>query len=240
MTNNPNELTIENSALVLIDHQPWIAMLVHSIDPALMINNVAGLAQAARDVGVPTILSTIGAKGSILVDPLFKEISEIIPDVTPIDRTSTHAWSHPEVRAAIEATGRKKLIMAGLVTEVCLAQSVLAALKEGYEVYIVPDCSGGGSVEAHEDAKTRMVQAGARPINWLAVTAEWAPDYTAPERAALGDVWSRRGGGINLAGDYVLAQVTAGVVPPPSFKAGSRAAPGNGQAKKGATSAQRN
>ncbi len=233
-SNNPNELTIENSVLVLIDHQPWIALMVHSIDPGLMINNVAGLAQAARDVGVPTILTTIGAKGSILVDPLFKEISEIFPDVTPIDRTSTHAWSHPEFRAAIDATGRKKLIMAGLVTEVCLAQSVLAALKEGYEVFIVPDCSGGTTVEAHEDAKVRMVQAGARPINWLAVTGEWVPDYTAPERAAVGDVWSRRGGGVGLLSDYVLAQVTAGLVPMPSFmsapgKAGSPQAPTDGQ-----------
>ena len=227
--NNPNELTIENSVLVLIDHQPWIGLLVHSIDPGLMINNVAGLAQAAKNLGVPTILTTIGAKGSILVDPLFKELTEIFPDVTPIDRTSTHAWSHPEVRAAIDATGRKKLIMAGLVTEVCLAQSVLAALKEGYEVFFVPNCSGGATVEAHEDAKARMVQAGARPIDWLAVISEWAPDYTSPERAALGDVWSRRGGIINLAGDYVLAQVTAGLVPMPSFmsapKAGSPRAP---------------
>jgi len=228
--NNPNELTIENSVLVLIDHQPWIGLLVHSIDPGLMINNVAGLAQAAKNLGVPTILTTIGAKGSILVDPLFKELTEIFPDVTPIDRTSTHAWSHPEVRAAIDATGRKKLIMAGLVTEVCLAQSVLAAQKDGYEVYFVPNCSGGASVEAHEDAKARMVQAGARPIDWLAVISEWAPDYTSPERAALGDVWSRRGGIINLAGDYVLAQVTAGLVPMPSFasapgKAGSPMAP---------------
>ena len=224
-SNNPNELTIENSVLVLIDHQPWIGLLVHSIDPGLMINNVAGLAQAAKNLGVPTILTTIGAKGSILVDPLFKELTEIFPDVTPIDRTSTHAWSHPEVRAAIDATGRKKLIMAGLVTEVCLAQSVLAALKEGYEVYFVPNCSGGATVEAHEDAKARMVQAGAKPIDWLAVISEWAPDYTSPERAALGDVWSRRGGIINLAGDYVLAQVTAGLVPMPSLRCARRQAP---------------
>ncbi len=222
LSNNPNELTTENSVLVLIDHQPWVGLMVHSIDQGLMINNVAGLAQSAKNLGVPTILSTIGAKGSVLVDPLFKEISEIFSDVTPIDRTSTHAWSHPEFRAAIDATGRKKLIMAGLVTEVCLAQSVLAAQKEGYEVYFVPDCSGGVSVEAHEDAKARMVQAGARPINWLAVISEWAPDYTSPERSALADVWSRRGGVINLAGDYVLAQVTAGLVPMPKW-----AAPGN-------------
>jgi nicotinamidase-related amidase len=103
MTNNPNELTIENSVLMLIDHQPWVAFAVHSIDPGLMINNVAGLAQAARDLGVPVVLTTVGARGSILVDPLVKEISDLFPGVTPIDRTSTHAWSHPEVRAAVDA-----------------------------------------------------------------------------------------------------------------------------------------
>src|SRR6266481_244254 len=153
MTNNPNELTVDNSVVLLIDHQPWVAFSVHSIDPGLMINNVAALARASRDLGVPTVLTTVGAKGSILVDPIFKEIAEIFPDVTPIDRTSTHAWSHPEVRAAIDATGRKKLLMAGIATEVCLAQSVLAALKDSFEVYIIPDCSGGTTVEAHEDAK---------------------------------------------------------------------------------------
>src|SRR5712672_1427004 len=182
MTNNPNELTVENSVVILIDHQPWVAFAVHSIDPGLMINNVAGLAQAARDLRVPVILTTVGAQGSILVDPIFKEISDIFPGVTPIDRTSTHAWSHPEVRAAIDATGRKKLIMAGLVTEVCLAQSVLGALKDGYDVYFVSDCSGGITQEAHEDGKARMVQAGARPMSLQSVMAEWAPDYTSAER----------------------------------------------------------
>ena len=217
MTNNPNELTIENSVVVLIDHQPWVAFSVQSIDRALLINNVAGLAQAARDLGVPTVLTTVGAKGSVLVDPLFKEISELFPDVTPIDRTSTHAWSHPEVRAAVDATGRKKLIMAGLVTEVCLAQSVLAALKDGFDVYFVSDCSGGITTEAHEDAKVRMTNAGAKPMSWLAVTSEWTPDYTSPERAALIDVVMRRGGSAALMFDYVMAQVTAGLVSPPDF-----------------------
>lgn len=217
MTNNPNELTIENSVLVLIDHQPWVAFAVHSIDPGLMVNNVAALARAARDVGVPTVLTTVGAQGSVLADPIFKEISEIFPDVTPIDRTSTHAWSHPDVRAAVDATGRKKLIMAGLVTEVCLAQSVLAALKDGFDVYFVSDCSGGITPEAHDDGKARMVQAGARPMSWLAVISEWTPDYTSPERQALTDVTRQRGGIAALMGDYVIAQVTAGLVPPPSF-----------------------
>ena len=214
---NPNELTIENSVLVLIDHQPWVAFAVTSIDRGLMVNNTAALAQAARDLDVPVVLTTVGAKGSILVDPIFKEISDLFPDTTPIDRTSTHAWSHPEVRAAIDATGRKKLIMAGLVTEVCLAQSVLAALKDGFDVFFVSDCSGGITTEAHEDAKVRMVQAGARPISWLAVISEWAPDYTSPERAALADVTRQRGGTAALLYDYVIAQVTAGLVQPPSF-----------------------
>src|SRR5216684_6358899 len=215
MTNNPNELTVENSVVILIDHQPWVAFSVHSIDPGLMMNNVAALAQASRDLGIPTVLTTVGAKGSILVDPIFKEIAAIFPDLTPIDRTSTHAWSHPEVRAAVDATRRKKLIMAGLVTEVCLCQSVLAALKDGFDVYFVSDCSGGITKEAHDDAKVRMTQAGARPMSWLSVLSEWTPDYTSAERQALGDVTMRRGGLVTLMGEYVFAQIEAGLVPGP-------------------------
>ena len=214
---NPNELTIENSAVVLIDHQPWVAFGVKSIDTGLLVNNVAGLAQTARDLGVPTVLTTVGARGSVLADPIFKEIGQLFPKVKPIDRTSTHAWSHPQVRAAVEKTGRKKLIMAGLVTEVCLAQSVLAALKDGFEVYIVPDCSGGLTVEAHEDAKVRMVQAGAKPISWTAVTAEWVPDYLMPERQKVTDIALKRGGSYALQIEYVMQQVAEGVVPQPSF-----------------------
>jgi len=172
MNEQSNELTIENSVLLLIDHQPWVAFAVHSIDPGLMINNVARLARAARDLGVPTVLTTVGAQGSILVDPIFKEISEVFPGVTPIDRTSTHAWSHAERPGRHRRDGPQELIMAGLVTEVCLAQSVLAALKDGFDVYFVSDCSGGITKEAHEDAKLRMTQAGAKPMSWLSVLSE--------------------------------------------------------------------
>ena len=206
---NPNELTIENSVLVLIDHQPAVALAVRSIDHGLLIDNVAGLARAARDLDVPTVLTTVGAEGSVLVDPIFKEISEVFPEVTPIDRPSTNAWSHPDVRAAVEATGRKKLIMAGLTTEVCLAQSALSAIKGGFDVYIVPDCSGGVSTEAHESAKVRMTMAGAKPITWMAVTAEWAPYWASPEVAATSAAFT---GAAGLARDYVFAQLSAGVV----------------------------
>jgi nicotinamidase-related amidase len=212
MRNNPNELTIENSAVVLIDHQPWVAIGVRSIDHGFLMKNVAGLAQAARDLGVPTVLTTVGAEGSILVDPIFTEISEVFPDLKPIDRTTTHAWSHPDVRAAVEATGRKKLIMAGIVTESCLAQSVLGALKDGFEVYFVSDCSGGLTTESHEDAKARMMQAGAKPISWAAVITEWVPDYMTPEGAVRAKVFEQAGGMLKLQVDYPMAQVEAGLV----------------------------
>ncbi len=217
MTRNPNELTIQNSAVVLIDHQPWVAFAVESIDKNVLINNVTGLALAAKTLGVPTVLTTVGAKGSVLADPLFSQISDLFPQVTPVDRTSTNAWSDPSLRAAVNATGRKKLIIAGLWTEVCLAQTVLSALKDGFEVYFVSDASGGVSKEAHEDAKARMIQAGARPMNWMGVVAEWTPDYTSPERNALTDALLRHGGGVSLAVQYLLAQVTAGLVPMPTF-----------------------
>lgn len=224
MTRNPNELTIDNSAVVLIDHQPWVAFAVQSIDHTVLINNVTGLARAAKTLGVPTVLTTVGAEGSVLADPIFTQISDVFPEVTPVDRTSTNAWSDPNLRAAVEATGRKKLIMAGLWTEVCLAQTVLPALKDGYEVYFVSDASGGVSKEAHEDAKSRMIQAGARPINWMAVVAEWTPDYTSPERMALTDVLIRHGAGVSLSAQYMLAQVAAGLVPMPTFaEAGANA-----------------
>jgi nicotinamidase-related amidase len=217
MTNNPNELTIENSALVLIDHQPAVGLAVHSIDQGLLVTNVGALARAAKALSVPTVLSTIGAKGSVLVDPIFKDISDVFPQITPIDRTTTHAWSDPNFRAAVDATGRRKLVMAGIVTGTCLSQSVLAALKDGFEVYFVSDCSGDVSKEAHDDAKVRMTQAGARPITWLNVTGEWAPDYKSPERASLGSIYSQRIGTVALMTEYVVDQVTAGLVPSPDF-----------------------
>ena len=141
MPTNPNPITIDNSVLILIDHQPWVAFSVQSIDRTLLVNNVAALAEAAKDLGVPTVLTTVGAGGGPLNDPLFGQISEVFPDEVPIDRVTTNAWA--DIRPAVEATGRRVLLMAGLWTEVCLAQTALSALKDGYTVYFVSDCSGG-------------------------------------------------------------------------------------------------
>ena len=205
MPTNPNPITIDNSVLILIDHQPWVAFSVQSIDRTLLVNNVAALAKAAKDLGVPTVLTTVGASGGPLNDPIFGQISEVFPDEVPIDRVSTNAWA--DIKPAVEATGRRVLVMAGLWTEVCLAQTALSALKDGYTVYFVSDCSGGVTQEAHDDAKQRMVQAGAGGINWIGVVAEWTPDYTSAERQAVNPGLLARGGGVALSIEYVLANM---------------------------------
>jgi nicotinamidase-related amidase len=216
MSDNATEVTIDNSAVVLIDHQPWVAFQLE-VDFIAMINNVTAMARAAKALGVPTVLTTVGAQGSVLADPIFSQISDVFPEVTPIDRTSTAAWSDPNLRRAVEATGRKNLIMAGLSTEVCLAQTVLGALKDGFDVFFLSDCSGGITKEGHEDAKARMIQAGARPLNWQAVVSEWTPDYTSPSRLLLTEILLQHGGSSSLAAQYALGQISAGLVPAPAW-----------------------
>lgn len=202
-----NQLTIGNCAIALIDHQPFVAFPVRSITPEELTNNVTALAKVAQALEVPTILTTINAQGGPLDDPLFLQLQRLFPTVTPIDRHNTNAWSDPAFVAAVKATGRQKLVMCGLWTEVCLAQTVLSALKDGYEVYFVSDCSGGVSREAHDDAKARMVQAGAHPLTWQAVMAELCPDNTAPEYQRLFEVVAEHGAGVAYAVQYIMAQI---------------------------------
>ena len=204
MSDNPNEITIDNSVVVLIDHQPWVAFSVKSIDAALLVNNLAGLAESARALEIPTIVTTVGAEGGALRDPIFKGIADVVPDVTPIDRVSTNAWEG--IRGAVEATGRRTLLIAGLWTEVCLAQTAVSAMAEGYRVFFISDCSGGMSKEAHEDAKARLVQAGATPINWMAIICEWTPDFTTEERNRVVPSVMKYGSMAGLSVEYLVAQ----------------------------------
>src|SRR2546429_1795942 len=133
-----------------------------------------------------------------------RAVADVFPDKIPIDRTSTNAWA--DIREAVEATGRKTLLMAGLWTEVCLAQTAIAALADGYRVFFVSDCSGGLTVESHEDVKRRLVQAGATPINWVGVVCEWAPDFTSDERHKVNLAVMKNGAGVGLALEQAFAQ----------------------------------
>lgn len=211
MSDNPNEITIENSVVLFIDHQPWVAFSVKSIDAGLLANNLAGLAASAKALDVPIVLTTVGAEGGPLADPPIKALIDVIPDVAPIDRLSTNAWE--DVREAVEATGRRTLLIAGLWMEVCLAQTAVSAMAEGYRVFFVSDCSGGVSAEAHEDAKKRLVQAGATPINWFAVICEWTPDYTTDERQRVNSPVMKYGSMAGLAVEYLVAQTELAAQP---------------------------
>jgi nicotinamidase-related amidase len=204
---NLNDITKDNCAFIFIDHQPFVAFPVQSITPDLLTNNVTALAKVAKALDIPVVLTTISAKGGPLTDPLFVQLAEQFPGVEPIDRRNTNAFATPEFAGAVKKTGRKKLVMCGLWTEVCLAQTVLTGLKEGYEIYFVSDCSGGVSMEAHNDAKQLMVMAGAKPMNWQAVMAACCPDSTAPEYSGLYDVVIRHGNGVSYAVQYVMANL---------------------------------
>ena len=203
-------LTPQNSVLVLIDHQPFQFANVRNMDPTMVLNNTIGLAKGAKAFGVPTILTTIiQDRGGFLP----KELQAVFPDQKPIDRTTINTWEDPRVVEAVKKTGRKKLIIAALWTEVCLAMPVIHALGEGYDVFAVTDASGGVSVEAHERAIQRMVQAGAVPITWIAVLSEWQRDWARETTAtALAEVLLAHGGstGTSIAWEFQLLGMASG------------------------------
>ncbi len=167
-------LTPDNCALILIDHQPFQFAGLRSHDSQTIVNNVVGLAKTAKNFGVPTLLTTVTeARGGYLLKPL----QDVFPEQKPIERTFINTWEDERVVAWVEKTGRKKIVMAGLWTEICLAMPTIQAIGEGYEVFIVTDASGGVSLEAHEMAVRRMVAGGAVPITWVAFGGELQRDW---------------------------------------------------------------
>ena len=155
-------LNPENSALILIDFQPQMTFGVANIDRQTLFNNVMLLAKAAKIFNVPTILTTVETKS--FSGNMWPQILDIFPNQEPIERSSMNSWEDTTFVEAVAATGRKKLIMAALWTEVCLTFPALEALKAGYEVYGVEDASGGTSLTAHNAAMRRIEQAGVVPV----------------------------------------------------------------------------
>jgi nicotinamidase-related amidase len=172
-------LTPENCAVLLIDHQPSQLANVNSHDPTLVINNVTALAKTAKAYGVPTILTTIAAKRG---GEIFTQIQAVFPDQKPIDRSFINSWEDRRVVEAVKNTGRKKLVIAALWSEMCLAQPAIHAMGDGYDVYAVTDASGGVSPEAHDMAIRRIVAAGAQPMTWLGMAGELQRDWARTER----------------------------------------------------------
>jgi nicotinamidase-related amidase len=190
-------LTPDNSVLVLIDHQPFQFANLHSHEPTMVVNNVVALAKTAKLFGVPTILTTVlEARGGKLIQGL----QDVFPDQTPIDRTFINSWEDARVVDAVKKTGRKKIIMAALWTEICLAMPAIQAAGEGFEVYAVTDASGGVTREAHDMAVQRMVMAGIAPITWMAVMGELQRDWARQASASrIAEVLAPHGGGTAIA-----------------------------------------
>jgi nicotinamidase-related amidase len=176
-------LTPQNAALVVIDFQPVQVSSIQSRSKRELVANITALARIGRLYELPVVLTTVNVTSG-RNQPTIRQITEVLNNVDPIDRTAINAWEDEDFVRAVKATGRKKLIMAALWTEVCLVHPALDAIKEGFEVYPVVDCVGGTSPEAHEAGLQRLVQVGAKPTSWVQLICElqrdWNRDKTVP------------------------------------------------------------
>jgi nicotinamidase-related amidase len=176
-----NLLSPQNHTLVLIDHEGQMGFATKSIEMNELRNNTGIVAGASRIFKVPTVVTTVAEKS--FSGPVFPEIQEFYPLASNkyIDRTTMNTWEDVNAYKAITGKGKKKIVLAGLWTSVCIAGPALSALSEGYEVYVITDASGDVTKEAHEMAVQRMVQAGAKPITSIQYLLELQRDWARQE-----------------------------------------------------------
>jgi len=170
-----NLYTPADSAIAFIDFQPQMLFGVANADRATLINNVTLLAKVAKEFNVPTVLSSVETES--FSGYVWPQLLDIFPGQPVIERSSMNSWDSQEFRKAIEATGRKNIIMTGLWTEVCVTWPTIEMLGAGYNIYVVGDCCGATSPAAHEAALSRMVQAGATRLTTIGALLEWQRDW---------------------------------------------------------------
>ena len=175
-------LTRDNAVLLLVDHQEGLYTGVRDIDTLSLKHNVVGLAKAALALKVPVIVTTTTES---MWGPMIPELVAALPGVKIIERTTVNAWDEPRVVAAVKATGRKKLIVTGISTDVCLAFPAISAIADGYATYAVIDASGGVSRTQVDMGVLRMQQAGVIPVGYSNVSVEILGDNAAPEAGAV-------------------------------------------------------
>jgi nicotinamidase-related amidase len=166
----------KNSVIAFIDHQPQMLFGVEGADRQALVNNVVALAKSARVFDVPVVLTSVETKS--FSGNLWPQLLGVFPEERIVERSSMNSWEDKGFVDAVKATGRKKLVIAGLWTEVCVAFPALEALRDGYEVYVVVDASAGGNAVAHQTAIQRMVQAGVIPVTWQQVLLEYQRDWS--------------------------------------------------------------
>lgn len=203
-------LTPQNSQLIFIDHQPQMAFGVQSVDRQVLKNNTVALAKSAKVFGVPTIITTVETDG--FSGHTYPELLDVFPDAPLLERTSMNSWDDQKVRDALAknaAEGRKKVVVSGLWTEVCNLTFSLSCMHDtDYEIYMVADASGGTSLDAHNYAMDRMVQAGVIPVTWQQVLLEWQRDWARKETydATLAVV-KEHSGAYGMGVDYAYTMV---------------------------------
>lgn len=201
-------LTPADHALILIDFQSQMAFATKSIDPTLLRNNAALVANAAASFKVPAILTTVAEKS--FSGPMFSEITDAFPGQPLLDRTSMNTWEDAAVIDAVNRLEKTRLVFAGLWTSVCIVGPVLSALEQGFDVYVITDASGDISAEAHERAVQRMIQAGAKPLTALQYLLElqrdWARGETYESTTGIAKQW---GGAYGLGITYAKAMFGA-------------------------------
>jgi nicotinamidase-related amidase len=198
--------TPQDSAIVFIDWQPQMLFGVANIDRATLLNNVTLLAKVAKEFGVPTVLTSVESEGfSGYVAP---QLLDVFPGQSVVERTSMNSWDDAGFRRAIEATGRKRILMTGLWTEVCITWPTLDMLAAGFDVFVVDDCCGATSVAAHEAALSRMVQAGATRLTAIAALLEWQRDWANKEHyGALMSILKPQAGAYGAGVEYAYTMV---------------------------------
>ena len=207
--NNPKTevLTPQNSQLIFIDHQPQMAFGVQSIDRQTLKNNTVALAKAAKIFGVPTVITTVETES--FSGHTYPELLAVFPDAPLLERTSMNSWDDQKVRDALKNNGRKKIIVAGLWTEVCNTTFALSAMHDAdYEIYMVADASGGTTKEAHDYAMQRMIQAGVVPMTWQQVLLEWQRDWKNRDTYdAVMNLVKEHSGAYGMGVDYAYTMV---------------------------------
>jgi len=188
-------------ALILVDHQAGLAFGVSSIDRQVLLNNVVALAQTATTFQIPVVASTSASK--VYSGPLLPSVQAVLPTVKAIERRNMNLWEDGLVLQAIKETGRRKLLVSGLLTEACVSFPVLSALNEGYEVFVVADACGGLTPVSHELALRRMEAAGAKLTSWIQLLLEFQRDWTRHETyAGARAIVEEHGGGYGIGLAY--------------------------------------
>ena len=198
--------TPEDSVVVFIDHQPQMTFGVANIDRATLINNVTLLAKVAKEFNIPAVITSVETES--FSGYVWPQLLDVFPGQEVIERTSMNSWDSMEFRAAIEATGRKNIIITGLWTEVCVTWPTIEMLGAGYNVYVVEDCCGATSQAAQEASLSRMVQAGAVRVTTIPALLEWQRDWAKREHYdKLMGLIKNQGGAYGVGVEYAYTMV---------------------------------